>query len=102
MLGVNSMQFHNSTNPSDWTKPVIYYYDKTNADQQRYKTLYSMTDTDPVIKVLNEGSMGGSVIKIVKVNNPNGILDNYDNWLKSQESELVIVSNAIKNVRSTK
>ena len=101
-LGVNTMQFHNSTNPSEWTKPAVYYYDKTNADQPRYKTLYAMTDTSPVTKILNEGSMGGSVIKIVKVNNPNGILDSYDNWLKSQEFQLVIVSDAIKNVRSTK
>jgi hypothetical protein len=61
-----------------------------------------MTDTSPVTKILNEGSMGGSVIKIVKVNNPNGILDSYDNWLKSQEFQLVIVSDAIKNVRSAK
>jgi hypothetical protein len=61
-----------------------------------------MTDTSPVTKVLNEGSMGGSVIKIVKINNPNGILDSYQNWLKTQESQLVIVNDAIKNVRSTK
>jgi hypothetical protein len=101
-LGVNTTQFRNSTNPSDWTKPAVYYYDKTNADQPRYKTLYAMTDTSPVTKILNEGSMGGSVIKIVKVNNPNGILDSYDNWLKSQESELIIVNDAIKNVRSAK
>ncbi len=101
-LGVNTTQFRNSTNPSDWTKPAVYYYDKTNADQQRYKTLYAMTDTSPVTKILNEGSMGGSVIKIVKVNNPNGILDSYGNWLKSQESQLIIVSDAIKKVRNTK
>jgi len=38
--------------------------------------------------VLNNGNMGGSVIKVVKINNPNGMLDNYHDWLKSQESGL--------------
>jgi hypothetical protein len=43
--------------------------------------------------------MGGHVIKIVKINNPNGILDNYQNWLKNQESSLIITNNALKNIK---
>jgi hypothetical protein len=43
--------------------------------------------------------MGGHAIKIVKVNNPNGILDNYQNWLKDQKSGLIIINSALKNIK---
>jgi len=99
LLGLNANSFRNSTNPSDWSTPKIYYYDKTNANDPFYKTLYAMTDTSPVTKVLNSDNMGGSVIKIIKVNNLNGILDNYENWLKGQESNFTITNAALKNVK---
>lgn len=102
LLGVNTLRFDNSTTPSTWDTPAIYYYDKANADDPFYKTLYAMTESSPVTKVLNNGNMGGSSIKIVKVNNPNGILDSYQNWLNSQESSLVITNDAIKKIRNTK
>jgi hypothetical protein len=78
---------------------VAYYYNKNNLDNPFYKTLYTITATSPVTKVLNDGNMGGHVIKIVKINNPNGILDNYQNWLKNQESSFVITNNALKNIK---
>lgn len=102
LLGVNTLRFDNSATPSTWNTPAVFYYDKANADDPFYKTLYAMTESSPVTKVLNNGNMGGSVIKIVKVNNPNGILDNYQNWLKNQESGLVITNDAIKNIRNAK
>lgn len=99
-LAVNSLTFNNPTNSNtNWNNPVLYYYNKNNLDNPFYKTLYTMTATSPVTKVLNDGNMGGHVIKIVKINNPNGILDNYQNWLKSQESSFVITNNALKNIK---
>lgn len=102
ILGVNTLKFDNSTSPSTWNTPAIYYYDKTNVNDPFYKTLYAMTESSPVTKVLNNGNMGGNVIKIVKVNNPNGILDSYQNWLKNQESSLVITNDAIQKIRNAK
>lgn len=101
-IGVNTLKFNSTTNPSTWSTPAVYYYDKTNANDPFYKTLYAMTESSPVTKVLNNGNMGGSVIKIVKINNPNGILDNYQNWLNNQESSLIITNGAIQKIRNTK
>ena len=99
-LAVNSLTFNNPTNNNaNWNNPLVYYYNKSNIDNPFYKTLYTMTDTSPITKVLNDGNMGGHVIKIVKINNPNGILDNYQNWLKNQESSLIITNNALKNIK---
>jgi len=102
IIGVNSVIFNNSASASTWNTPATYYYDKTNADDPFYKTLYAMTESNPVTKVLNNGNMGGNVIKVVKVNNPNGILDNYQNWLKTQKSNLVITNTALKTISNTK
>jgi hypothetical protein len=100
ILAVNSLTFNNPTNnKANWNNPVAYYYNKNNLDNPFYKTLYTITATSPVTKVLNDGNMGGHVIKIVKINNPNGILDNYQNWLKNQESSFVITNNALKNIK---
>ena len=99
-LAVNSLTFNSPTNNNaNWNNPMVYYYNKSNIDNPFYKTLYTMTDISPVTKVLNDGNMGGHVIKIVKINNPNGILDNYQNWLKNQESSLIITNNALKNIK---
>lgn len=99
-LAVNSLTFNNPTNKNaNWNNPVVYYYNKSNLDDPFYKTLYTMTSTSPVTKVLNDGYMGGHVIKIVKINNPNGISDNYQNWLKNQESSFIITNTALKNIK---
>jgi hypothetical protein len=85
--------FYNSTDPSAWSKPAALYYNKNIPE-----AYYTMTENSPVTKVLNENNMGGSVIKIVKVNNPNGMLDNYDDWLMTQESSFKITNDAIKKL----
>jgi hypothetical protein len=102
IIAVNALNFDTSANPSTWNTPTVFYYDKTNADDPFYKTLYAMTESSPVTKVLNNGNMGGSVIKIVKVNNPNNTLGSYQELLKSQESGLVITNDAIKKIRNAK
>jgi hypothetical protein len=102
LIGVNTLRFDSSTNPSAWNTPAVYYYDKTNADDPFYKTLYAMTESSPVTKVLNNGNMGGSVIKMVKVNNLINTQGNYQDLLKSQESNLVITNDAIQKIRNTK
>jgi hypothetical protein len=102
LLGVNGFRFNGSTTASSWSTPVAYYYDKTNATDPFYKTLYAFTQNSPATKVLNNDNMGGSVIKIVKISNPNGMLDNYNNWLKNQESGLKITNEAINKLENTR
>lgn len=97
ILGVNSYQFKDSSDPSAWDTPTTYYYAKDNKDTTFYKTLYGMNEQSPVTEILSEANMGGSVIKIVKVNNPDGITDNYEDWLSSQESSFVITDSALKS-----
>jgi hypothetical protein len=102
ILAINGIIFNNSTDASPWSSPAVNYFDKRFADNPVYKTLYAMTENSPVTKVLNNGNMGGSVIKVVKINNPNGMLDNYHDWLKSQESGLKITNDAILKVESAR
>ena len=102
IIAVNALNFDTSATPSTWNIPATFYYDKTNADDPFYKTLYAMTENSPVTKVLNNGNMGGNVIKIIKVNNPDKTLGSYQDLLKSQESGLVITNDALKKVRNTK
>jgi len=102
ILAINGAIFSKLTDTSFWNSPTTYYYDKTNAGDPFYKTFYAMTESSPVTKVLNNNNMGGNVIKVIKVNNPNGILDNYNDWLKSQESGLKITNDAIKKIERSR
>jgi hypothetical protein len=102
LLGINGLIFANSTDASLWNNPAVYYYNKTNANDPFYKILYAMTNTSPATKVLNNDNMGGSVIEIVKVNNPNGILDNYQDWLKNQESSLKFTNDTILKLENAR
>jgi len=103
ILAVNEAKFNTSAAASPWNSPTIFYYDKTNAVSDPFsKTVYAMTENSPVTKVLNDNNSGGHVIKIVKINNPNGILGNYSDWLKNQESGLKIINTAILKLESTR
>jgi hypothetical protein len=100
ILAINSLMFNNKNNSNaNWNTPAVYSYDKNNTDVPFYKTIYATTKDSLITKVLNDGNMGGHVIKVVKVNNPNGILDTYENWLKNQESNLIITNNVLKNIK---
>jgi len=102
LLGVNGLIFGNSTNPSYWSSPAVFYYDKNSAGDPFYKTLYAMAENSPATKALNNNNMGGSVIKVVKINNPNGMLDNYQDWLKTQESSFKITNDALKKLGNSR
>jgi hypothetical protein len=102
IIGVNALKFDASLSPASWNTSAVYYYDKTNAEDPFYKTLYAMTETSPVTKVLNNGNMGGSTIKMVKVNNPSTTSGSYQDLLKSQESSLIIINDALKKINNTK
>lgn len=102
ILAVNGIIFKNSTNASLWDNPTAVYFDKNYIESPHYKAIYSMTEKNAVTEALNDDNMGGSTIKLVSVDNPSGVLDNYANWLKNQKSIFSFTNDTIKQLENTK
>ena len=94
ILALNGYLLKSKTDDSIFSKPRTYTYDKRNAGQAFYDTLFSLQKGELKKSIWIDGS-GGAVIQIISVNLGSGL--DYDEWLAVKKKELVIYNSSAAN-----
>lgn len=86
ILALNGYLLKSQISEPVFTTPRTYIYDKRNAGQEFYDTLFSLKSGELKKSIWSDGS-GGVVIQVINVNSKNGL--DYEQWLVGKKKELV-------------